>query len=46
MIYSVNSDRPGVPHWTRPFAAGLSRKQANFPTPSVHEQSIRPRGLA
>ena len=46
MISSVNSDWPGVSHSTRPFAGGLPRKQANFPTPSMHEQSVRPKGLA
>ena len=46
MISSVNSDRPGVSPWTHPFAAGLPRRQANFPTPQKHEQSIRPKDLA
>ena len=46
MISSVNSDRPDVPLRTHRFAAGLPRKQANFQTPSMHEQSIRPKGPA
>ena len=46
MISSVNSDWPGVSHWTRPFVAGPPRKQANFPTASMHEKSVRPKGLA